>query len=73
MQDGTVFLNIGPTILFVDVFLVVFFERNGDLIDVEFVDGVNDDFLYELLLTDLQDEDARDLFDDDENESSFAL
>jgi hypothetical protein len=73
LQDGTVFLNIGPTILFVDVFLVVFFERNGDLIDVEFVDGVNDDFLYELLLTDLQDEDARDLFDDDENESSFAL
>ncbi len=59
--------------------LVVLFERIGDL-PIEFVvvvvvvvAEVNDDFLFNDVLTDLEDDDAIDLFDDDENESSLAL
>ena len=59
--------------------LVVLFERIGDL-PIEFVvvvvvvvAEVNDDFLFNDVLTDLEDDDAIDLFDDDENESNLAL
>ena len=57
--------------------LVVLFERIGDLpievVVVVVVAEVNDDFLFNDVLTDLEDDDAIDLFDDDENESSLAL
>ncbi len=76
MHDGIVFLNSNGLIsLFVVLlFLVVFFdERNGDLVDIVVVVEVKEDFLCNEVFADLQDDDANDLFDDDENESSLAL
>jgi hypothetical protein len=76
LHDGIVFLNSNGLIsLFVVLlFLVVFFdERNGDLVDIVVVVEVKEDFLCNEVFADLQDDDANDLFDDDENESSLAL
>ena len=57
--------------------LVVLFERIGDLpievVVVVVVAEVNDDFLFNDVLTDLEDDDAIDLFDDDENTADIDI